>query len=305
MKHAVKGMRLTGAIDIKMSNGKRWKADKKDFIDIINAVISSYESKGIMLTLRQLYYRLVSSKVIPNDIKVYKKLLDIVVDLREAGYVDWDSIEDRHRDMLDVLSFQNIQEGMDYLQSHYRLPRQRGQQYHLEIWIEKDALSSLTFEIAAKYGVPVFVSHGYNSATAIWQASRRFLNIPRPCKILYLGDHDPSGLDMVRDLGARLRLYSPKSDVEIVRIGLLEKHVLDYDLVPCPLKPKDARSPRYFDNYGKQSWELDALDPGVFQQVVEKAIQSFTDMAIYHDLVTFERADIVMLSSLSLGEAQY
>lgn len=302
MKCKVKEMRMKGSIEIKLSNKKTWwRADKATLIRQITSVIESYQSRHIALTLRQLYYQLVSQKirVMPNDAKTYKKLGDMVTDLREAGIVDWDAIEDRHRDLETPVRFADVPSALDSLADQYRADRQRDQPNYLECWIEKAALASLAYDITSRYSIPLLVSRGYNSATAIWEASRRFLASTRPVKILYMGDHDPSGLDMVRDISARLHLYAPDADVEVIRVALLESQVQEHSLPPNPIKDKDARKGWYRDNYGDDTWELDALDAAIFQSLLEHAIHDFFDIPRLQRILSEETSDRLVIQAVA------
>lgn len=184
----------------------------------INRIIDSYTEQGYRLTLRQLYYQLVSKNVIPNNVKEYVKLGDLLTKGRMAGVVDWDGIEDRVRSPRIPYSCDDTDDAINDTINQYRLDRQRDQDKYIELWVEKDALSNVLSRKTYYYHIRLMVNRGYSSTTAMYDAYNRIL--PRlakgqSCHILYLGDHDPSGLDMIRDINERLvvMLYNQPQEI--------------------------------------------------------------------------------------------
>jgi hypothetical protein len=210
MKEKFENRKLTGSIRVKMDGHPTldfWVADKSDIIESIIEIVERYARQGYKLTLRQLYYQLVSADAIPNNDKVYKRLGGILDDCRFSGKIDWNAIEDRGR--VPYLTYYNesVQDAIESAASHFRLDRQDGQENVVEIWCEKDALSGILKRPAYEYHVRMVVNKGYSSSTAMYEAYQRFTKYYEQGKrvtILYFGDHDPSGLDMIRDIKERL-----------------------------------------------------------------------------------------------------
>jgi hypothetical protein len=176
-------------------------------LNMINSIIKEYQQEGYKLTLRQLYYQLVSRDIIPNKQSEYSKLSKLLKEGRMSGVVDWEAIEDRLRVPFIPYSNTSPTQAIEDAIDQYRLNRQRNQQVYLEVWVEKDALSGVLRRITSKYHINLLVNRGYGSVTAIHDAYTRFSNQIRKgnkVKILYLGDHDPSGIDMIRDIKERI-----------------------------------------------------------------------------------------------------
>ena len=175
-------------------------------LEEINKIIEDYSRQGYRLTLRQLYYQLVSKGKIPNKVSEYSKLSSLLVKGRMAGYVDWDAIEDRLRRPRRPYWVHNIADALEDTLRAYRLNRMEDQPNYVEVWCEKDALSNVLYRVTSKYGIRLMVNRGYSSCTAMHDAYERFTeeNDADRMAILYLGDHDPSGLDMIRDVRERL-----------------------------------------------------------------------------------------------------
>lgn len=261
-------------------------------LDEINSIIDEYASDGYVLTLRQLYYQLVSRDIIPNKTSEYSKLSTILVKGRMAGVVDWDAIEDRIRVPYLPYSCDDVPDAMNDLINQYRLNRQEGQETYIELWVEKDALSGVLKRVTREYHIRLMVNRGYSSCTAIHDAYERFDSVGYPCSrkvILYLGDHDPSGLDMIRDIQERLDEFG--ADVEVIPIGLTMKQIEKYNPPPNPAKITDPRAKSYIQEYGGVSWEVDALNPKTLNTLVKKNIEKLIDINLFNEQLEQEERD--------------
>lgn len=209
-KEKFENRRLTGSINVRMDKHPtltHWRADKAEVIKSAVGIVEKYLRDGFTLTLRQLYYQLVGGDLIPNNDKVYKKLGSILDDCRFSGIIDWNAIEDRGRVPKIPYCNESIAQAVEDAVSQFRLDRQEGQNNIVEIWVEKDALSSILWKVASKYHIRLVVNKGYSSSTAMYDAYQRFAEYyeqEKSVTVLYFGDHDPSGKDMIRDIRERL-----------------------------------------------------------------------------------------------------
>lgn len=199
----------------------RLSKQNKQRLSLVNSIIEEYKAIDLVLTLRQLYYQLVSKDIIPNSDKEYKKLGNLIKEGRMGGIVDWNAIEDRLRVPKSAPGWESPKEILKAASNQFRLNRDEDQP-QIEVWVEKDALSSIVNRAVNKYNIASMVNRGYSSASAMHDAFMRFnrrLTDMEPVTILYLGDHDPSGLDMVRDIKTRLIEFAI-GDNYISRYGL-------------------------------------------------------------------------------------
>lgn len=210
MKEFFEPRRVTGTINITLTNGRKWHAQKAAICGAIIDIVELFQDDGYTLTLRQLYYQLVAADHIPNDDKVYKKLSGILDDMRYSGLIDWDAIEDRGRVPYLPYYANSPQDAISDLVHQYRLDRQDGQPTLIEVWTEKDAISGILKRTTSMYHVRLVVNKGYSSSTAMYNAYKRFVRAIKDgqsVQVLYFGDHDPSGLDMVRDINDRIKFF--------------------------------------------------------------------------------------------------
>lgn len=269
---------------------RSFRLDSLGTIQVVNNILDRYDAQGLKLSLRQLYYQLVVINAVPNTEKSYKKLGGLVSDGRLAGLIDWDLIEDRIRVPRVPTQYRDIEELVNSALYWYRLPRWEGQSHYVELWIEKDALSGVLAPLASEYHVTLMVNRGYSSQSAMKEAAERFRRwVDRDCKLFYLGDHDPSGEDMVRDVADRLETFGVS--VEVQKIALTMEQVRQYNPPPNPAKMSDSRAEAYVSKHGAQSWEVDALPPDVLNRMVRTAIEGTLDKEMMGRVKTREEED--------------
>lgn len=278
-------------------------------LDLINNIIDEYQEKGYVLTLRQLYYQLVTRDVIPNVQSEYAKLSTLLKEGRMAGIVDWRAIEDRLRAPESPASWESPKEIVDSCIAQYERPRMKGQRRYIEVWVEKDALSGVLSRVTEQYHIPIMVNRGYSSVSAMHDAFQRFHQAitkhTQFVTILYLGDHDPSGVDMIRDIEDRIQeFFIGESDgyrshsFEITPIALSRPQIKQYNPPPNPAKIADPRAADYIAVHGAQSWEVDALKPEVLHQILNDAILELIDFDKYKKQCNLEAKDKKKLKSV-------
>lgn len=263
-----------------------------EMLNRINDILEEYVNDGYTLTLRQLYYQLVSRDVIPNNDKEYVKLSNILKNGRMAGIVDWSSIEDRVRVPKLPYWVKGVKEAIRDTIEQYRINRMEGQERKIEIWVEKDALSNVLYRVSEKYHIRLMVNRGYSSVSAMYDAYNRLSDND---VILYFGDHDPSGMDMIRDVRERLQEFG--IEVEVIPIALTMEQIKEFNPPPNPAKITDPRAKWYIEKYGKTSWELDALPPKELIRLAENAVESIIDIDIYNEMIEEEKRGIIKLKS--------
>jgi hypothetical protein len=205
-----------------------------------------------------------------------------------AGLIDWGAIEDRTRVLRNERRDSHGASTIDIASAVKReisgcfyTTAWAGQPFYCEIWVEKDALSAIVESAARSVGVPYFACRGYSSSSAMYEAGqrlKRWKDEGKDCIVVYLGDHDPSGLDMTRDIRERLGTFGAVVDVR--RIALNLDQVKKYSPLPNPAKETDKRYAAYIKEFGGESWELDALKPQVLHNLIVDTISEYFDQSI-------------------------
>lgn len=191
----------------------RFRTESLKLIGHCEKITQNYLQQNLRLTLRQLYYQLVTKNIIKNEERAYNNLKNLIRDARLTGMIDWDAIEDRVRVPVVPSEWNNLSELVNAALDSYRLPRWKDQPFYVELWVEKDALTGVLQPLADQFHVPLIVNHGYSSTSAMYEASKRFLERGdgKDKVLLYLGDFDPSGEDMVRDIADRMAIFDQRS----------------------------------------------------------------------------------------------
>jgi hypothetical protein len=264
---------------------ERWQPKPATAAVVVRAreICQTYADAGYGLSLRQLYYALVKELAIVNTDESYARLKSIITRARRAGFIDWTHIEDRTRVLRQFETWSDPSNAVNELAGYYHEDLWRDQDYYVECWVEKDALEEVVRRAAETWSVPSFACKGYASESAMWRAAYRLANKQRQGKrgvILYAGDHDPSGLDMGRDIEDRLSLLTlawvQHPNFRVERIALTIDQVQERDLPPNPAKQTDSRWREYVMETGlESSWELDALEPAELAALFDEAIRRY------------------------------
>ena len=267
----------------------------------INDVIEDYADQGFhYLTVRQIYYKFVANGWIPeqwydpkiesdNCMKTYGKLQRLINVGRLAGHIDWYAITDITRKVRQNSHWDSPASVVQACIDQYQIDKWENQEYRPEVWIEKDALIGVIRTICNELDVSYFSCRGYTSQSEIWKAAQRLLKYTHRGQtpiVIHLGDHDPSGLDMTRDIRERLitfMMYEGVEPASVERIALNQDQISQYNPPPNPTKLSDSRADWYISQHGYDCWELDALDPKVIEKLIEDAITDVVDIDLYNE----------------------
>lgn len=302
---------------------ERWNPGPDAQIDIrrAEAICAEYAAQGFDLTLRQLYYQFVSRDWIPNTVQSYKRLGSIINKARMAGLLDWHYIVDRTRGLASNGHWDSPADIMRGAAQGYAIDKWADQPRRVEVWVEKEALAGIVGQVASELDVAYFSCRGYVSQSELWRAGRRlgrYLDSGQAVTVLHLGDHDPSGIDMTRDIRERLELFIGEDlggfylfdedalnepdglpNLEVRRIALNFDQVRRYNPPPNPAKETDSRSGSYKRMYGSQSWELDALDPSTLADLIRTHVEGIRDEERYSAQVDSENEHRELLMAAS------
>lgn len=253
-------------------------------------ILLDYREQGYVLTLRQLYYKFVATGLIPNSQREYNRLGTIINDGRLAGLLDWNSIEDRTRNLASVPHWDSPEELVGIAAEQFRIDKWARQPIRPEVWVEKEALAGIVGQVCDRLDVAYFACRGYVSQSEMWRTANRLRHYEatgqRPI-IFHLGDHDPSGMDMSRDILDRLEMFGARLDFE--RLALNMDQVEQYNPPPNPAKFSDSRCEEYVRLYGDESWELDALEPAVLEALIDDAVAEVREEDLWDEAVEEEK----------------
>jgi hypothetical protein len=296
---------------------KRFSPAVLGIIDAANQIIAEYRKQGYSLTLRQLYYQFIARDLFPdswidveynrkhnlpddtkNTQKNYSRLGGIINNGRLAGEIDWNAIEDRTRNLVRNSHWTSPGSIIKSAADGYAIDKWKNQDHRLEVWVEKEALSGVFDDICSQLDVPFFACRGYVSQSEMWRAAQRMVKWERGGQrtvVLHFGDHDPSGLDMTRDIQDRFNLFG--AETQVVRMALTWDQIQLHNPPPNPAKGTDARFKSYQEEFGDESWELDALEPPTLVGLVQDGVFDYRDPDRWGELYTREESERAQLQA--------
>ena len=238
--------------------GGEWTDSKLEKLDHVIEIMKELH-KYKPLSIRQIFYQMVSKKRIKNTHNEYAALDTLITNARYEKYIDWKDIKDSSREFYDCQGYDNVTEYAEYevqnlFDDYYRNLMQTQDKY-VEIWLEKDALSEIFKRVASKYTIPIMICRGFISTTFIMDFAERRMPKDKKTVILYFSDFDPSGVYMSEiDIPNRLynRLKISRDRVKIKRIALNKSQTDKYHLEKDPdsIKSGDTKRDWFIKKYG-------------------------------------------------------
>ena len=275
--------------------------DYAEIIERANAICAEYQAQGYDITLRQLFYQFVARGFLDNTVKMYDKLGRVCVKARENGYMDWDYLVDRTRNVIVQPHWETPEAILEAVADQFRLDKWANASHVVEVWVEKEALAGIVQTATNRVDTLAFPCRGYVSSSEIYTAAQRivaYIEDDREVTVLHLGDYDPSGADMSRDIYARLQQYVGTHVGEDVcldklhfkRIALTMPQIRQYNPPPAMAKTEDSRYGTFVAATGQnQTWELDALDPAVLVALIEDEVTALRDEDVWDQAVEEEK----------------
>ena len=252
-------------------------------------------------SIRAVCYRLFVEGFIPSMAVKYTGMVSKqLVWAREEGRLPWEHVVDETRRAERVTTWSDPEEIINSAVRGYRKDYWATQPQWIEVWSEKGTIRGTLAPVLDKYGVTFRVMHGYGSATSVHGIAEETAQNERRLTILYVGDWDPSGMNMSEiDLPRRMDRYG--GNAKIARIALNDDDVsLGTDLPSFEIesKSKDPRYKWFLQNFGRRCWELDALSPVVLRDRIESEIVARLDRDAWNHAIEIEAAETESMSSI-------
>lgn len=265
-------------------------------------IVISYDTP---VTLRQLFYRVVSEGLIPNGVNEYKHLSRKTAQARREKW--FPALIDRTREIENYAWWNSPNEAFQERANAYRRDRTEGQPWSIYLGVEKHGMTVQLMQWFGDLGLPILALGGYSSQTFVDEVAVHIEAQDRQSLLLYAGDFDASGIDIDRDFEERTDMFD-----KVIRIGLTKKHLAEYNLPPMLGKIKDSRSASFIAKHGELvQVELDALPPEILKKLYQKEISAHFKKLPYKKCLAREKLErdrlqevvkYVDLSDLELSE---
>ena len=226
------------------------------------------------MTVRQVFYRLVSSGVIEKREGEYKATVcRLLADMRLRGHIPFHWIADNTRWQRKPTTDSCLESALKRTLEAYRRSIWDTQDVYVEIWCEKDALAGVLYDVTEEWDVPLMVTRGYSSLSYLYGAAVAISRLDKPAFLYYFGDHDPSGIDIPRNVNERLCEFAPDAEIHFETVAVNERQIAEWDLPTRPTKRSDSRAKRFEG----ESVELDAIPPRQLRELVRECIVQHVD----------------------------
>jgi len=243
------------------------------------------------LTLRGLFYRVVSVGALPStDQKHYTRLGRLLTRLREARVIPFGWIVDNLRNTEKPSSWTGLNDFVDTVRDSYRKDFWSSLPEYVHVFCEKDAIAGTLSPVTREFDVPLSPIRGYVSLSYANEIAEQWSRIDKPIFAYYVGDFDPSGFDLERDLKDKLGRYS-ESDFTWCRLGVNAEDFNEFDLISLTPKKTDRRCQSFIDKHGTQCTELDAIPANALRQRIREAIEAHIPNEEWERLLTVEQAE--------------
>jgi hypothetical protein len=267
--------------------------ERIDWGHVLEEAAGIVRSYSTSVTLRQLYYRLVSQQLLPNVLSAYKGLSARTAEARRQG--QFPPLIDRGRAIHRYATDTSPADALDDLATTYRRNRTEGQKFAIYLAVEKNGLVNQLTAWFGDLGVPILACGGYSSQSYVDVIAYDVARDKRPAVLLFAGDYDPSGEDIDRDLEERTACWH-----DVIRVALTEEQVVEYGLPPNPGKATDSRAAGFIARHGELvQVEVDALDPNDLRDLFQRSIDEFWDASTYEAVMTRESRERDALSDLA------
>lgn len=272
---------------------RRSKAD----IDTIKSAIFDVAVDDRPVTVRQVFYRLVSAGVIGKTEAEYKgTVCRLLADMRRAGEIPFGWIADNTRWMRKPHTYGGLEQMMEYTALTYRRALWDTQDAYVEVWLEKEALAGVLVDVTDEWDVPLMVTRGYPSLSFLSSAAETIENEDRVVSIYYFGDRDPSGVDIPRFVEKQLiEMTHGIVNIDFTVVAVTPEQVTEYNLPTRPTKRTDSRA----RNFEGRSVEVDAIPPSELRAIARRCIEQHVDYDELLRIRTIEAAERETLQTIA------
>jgi hypothetical protein len=257
------------------------------------------------ITVRGVFYRAVSSGLFDNtDKNNYQRCVNYLTGLREDGKLEdemfADSTRIRHRRGLggEWTSLKDyVDSSLDSIVSRYYRNQWNDQPLHLEVFSEKDAMSTILDGVLSKHYVSFNVTRGNSSRKFLVDIAKEWKAIEKPIVCFYIGDHDPSGINIEENTFERLRELSG-IDFAHSRLAATWEDFQRFQNLSIDVKETDNSTPRYLEKFQTdRALEVDAIPSDEIKATLDKAISEKIDWTLWAKTKEREEKDRTRLET--------
>lgn len=279
-----------------VKRARRTQAEIASLQDVILTVCEADHP----LSVRGVFYRVMSVGAVEKTEKSYSAVQREVLKMRRAGVLPYEWIADGTRWNVKDPSWSSVDDALNDAAASYRRALWHDQDVYVEMWSEKEAISSIVSPMTSRWDVPLMIARGFASESFLWSTAATIREVGKPTYVYQLGDHDPSGVAAWDHVQRRLQEFAPDIEITFERIAVTEAQIVELSLPTRPTKTSDSRS----RTFAGESVEVDAIPTSTLRAIVEKAITRHIDPHAYRITQLVEAEERAALETMASGWGQ-
>ncbi|MFB2920054.1 MULTISPECIES: hypothetical protein [Aerosakkonema] len=249
------------------------------------------------MTVRQVFYQLVSTGAIAKTEAEYKStVVRLLTEMRRTGEIPYYWIADNTRFQRKPKTWSSLKTALLDTARYYRRSLWEEAKVYVEIWLEKDALAGVLYQVTEAWDVPLMVTRGYPSLSFLHSAAETIKYQNKPTYIYYFGDRDPSGVDIPRVVNEGISSMAPHIEIFFEAVAVTPAQIEYLHLPTRPTKTSDSRSKKF----SGESVEVDAIPPSILRHLVNECILKHVDFELLQKIKAIETEERTLLEQLSI-----
>lgn len=265
---------------------RRTKSAMSELRDSLYEIVRRHQP----MTVRQVFYQAVTRGLIKKSEAEYKQtVVRLLTEMRKSGELPWYWIADNSRWMRKPRTHSSLEVMLEESAKFYRRSLWEDQDAYVEVWLEKDALSGVLYDVTSQWDVPLMVTRGYPSFSFLAGAAEVIEDEAAAGKDVYLyyfGDYDPSGMDISRHVEEELGRLAA-AEIAFERVAVNPEQIIGLGLQTRPTKKTDSRA----KHFSGESVEVDAIEPSRLRNMAEECITRHLDEELYRKTLLIEEAE--------------
>jgi hypothetical protein len=266
-------------------------------METIRSAIEDFLTEMHPATDRQTFYNIASKRrLIDKEEREYHgTIVRLLGQMRRSGRIPFEWIADNTRWMRKPSTYSSLADMLERSAQFYRRALWDSAPVYVEIWLEKDSLAGVIYDVTEEYDVPLMVTKGYPSLSFLHGAAGIIKRRCKPTYLYYFGDSDPSGRDISRAVEDGIREFAPECEIHFERVAVTDEQIAEWNLPTRPTKSDDPRAKKYHG----PSVELDSIEPDVLRDLVRAYIVQHIDVDELKRLEAIEEAGRATLKNLA------
>ena len=240
-------------------------------MDTLRVAIKAVAEADRPVSVRHIFYRMVTQNLVEKSDKGYQQVQKITVDMRRTHVLPYEWIEDSSRRAYMNTGYAGVGNYAQAAASIYRRDYWASTDTLVEVWCESRSLAGVLGQVCSEYVVPLYPSGGFSSLSFLYQAATHIQESDRAhAVILYVGDYDQAGVLIDRSIEKDLRgfLEAWPGELSFERLAVNDDQIDTMGLPTRPPKASDTRSPEV-----RRAVEAEAIPAPTMRGIVSSALQ--------------------------------